>query len=130
LRLLFDTSVAIALRDGDPRILEKAAPLTPVALISAVTAVELESGVSRSAGGREQRRAALEALYETLDILPFGVPEAAAYGRIVAELGFARGLIIDRMIAAQALVAGATLVTLNARDFRAIAGLQLEDWSA
>ena len=130
MRLLFDTSVAIALRDGDPRILEKAAPLTPVALISAVTAVELESGVSRSAGGREQRRAALEALYETLDILPFGVPEAAAYGRIVAELGFARGLIIDRMIAAQALVAGATLVTLNARDFRAIAGLQLEDWSA
>ena len=130
MRFLFDTSVAIALRDGDPRILEKAAPLTPVALISAVTAVELESGVSRSVEGREQRRSALEALYETLDILPFGVPEAAAYGGIVAELGFARGLIIDRMIAAQALVAGATLVTLNARDFRAIAGLQLDDWSA
>jgi predicted nucleic acid-binding protein len=130
LRFLFDTNVAIALRDGDPRILEKAAPLTPVALISAVTAVELESGVSRSVEGREQRRAALEALYETLDILPFGVPEASAYGRIVAELGFARGLIIDRMIAAQALVAGAVLVTLNMRDFRAVPGLQLEDWSA
>jgi predicted nucleic acid-binding protein len=130
LRLLFDTSVAIALRDGDPRILEKAAPLTPVALISAVTVGQLESGVSGSAEGREQRRAALQALYETLDILPFGVPEAAAYGRIVAELGFARGLIIDRMIAAQALVADATLVTLKARDFHTIPDLQLQDWSA
>ena len=110
-------------------MLDRTAPLSPVALISSVTVVELEGGVGRAREGREQRRAALIALYETLDILPFGVREAAAYGRIVEALGFSRGLTIDRMIAAQALVADAMLVTLNPRDFRDIPDLQLEDWS-
>jgi tRNA(fMet)-specific endonuclease VapC len=33
------------------------------------------------------------------------------------------------MIAAQAIEAAATLATLNARDFRDIPGLTIEDWS-
>ena len=91
--------------------------------------VELEGGVARAEIGRDQRRAALEAMYESLDILAFGLDEASAYGRIISALGFSRGKIVDRMIAAQAIIADATLATLNARDFRGISGLQVDDWS-
>ena len=103
--------------------------LNPAPLVSIVTLVEMEGGVARAEVGKMQRRLSLDALYETLDILPFGAEEARAYGRILAENGFVRGRIVDRMIAAQAIVADATLVTLNARDFRDISGLRMEDWS-
>jgi len=129
LRYLLDTSVAIALRDGDPAILARSERLEPVPLVSIVTMVELEGGVARAEIGRDQRRAALDAMYESLDILTFGLDEASAYGRIVSVLGFSRGKVIDRMIAAQAVIADATLATLNARDFRGIPDLRVDDWS-
>lgn len=69
-------------------------------------------------------------MYEELDVLPFTGREAGIYRRIVEQLGFSRSRIIDRMIAAQAIVAGATLATLNPRDFRSIPGLTIEDWSS
>jgi tRNA(fMet)-specific endonuclease VapC len=91
--------------------------------------VELEGGVARSAAGREQRRAALDALYENFEVLPFTSREAELYGRIILTRGFARSKVIDRMIAATALAAGAPVVTLNPRDFREIPDLRVEDWS-
>lgn len=129
MRLLFDTSVAIAFRDGDAQVLTRAAGIEPVALLSAVSVVELEGGVARAQEGRDQRRRALDAMYDVLDIVPFGKREAVVYRRIVETLGFSRPLIMDRMIAAQAMAADATLATLNARDFRAIPDLKLEDWA-
>lgn len=129
MRILFDTSVAIAFRDGDPDILARAQAVEPVALLSAVTVVELEGGIARAPEGRQARRAALDAMYDVLDILLFGMAEATAYGAIVAKLGFSRTAIIDRMIAAQAIVAEACLVSLNPRGFRDIPGLTSEDWS-
>jgi len=128
-RLLFDTSVAIAFRDGDAHILGRSAGLEPVALLSAVSVVELEGGLARAHEGREQRRRALDAMYEVLDILPFGQREAAVYERIVETLGFSHSLIIERMIAAQAMAVDAVLATLNAADFRAIPDLKLDDWT-
>ena len=94
-----------------------------------MSVVELEGGVPVAAEGRDARRQSLDKLYAALDILPFGEREAGAYRAIVAELGFARRLVIDRMIAAQAIVAGAALATLNPRDFRDIPELRVEDWS-
>ena len=128
MRYLLDTSVAIALRDGDPAVLARGEHLDPTPLVTIVTMIELEGGVARAESGREQRRAALDAMCETLDIIAFGPAEALAYGRILTECGFVRGRVIDRMIAAQAIVAGATLATLNARDFRDIPDLKVEDW--
>lgn len=126
---MFDTSVAIPFRDGDRRILDRAAALDEPALLSILTVVELESGVAAARVDRPRRRASLDAMYELLEILPFTFREAAAYARIVKQLGFSRPRIIDRMIAAQALVAEAALATLNPRDFRDIPGLTIEDWS-
>ena len=125
---LFDTSVAIALRDGSPSILERVARLRSASL-SIVSVVELHGGVARSTEGRLQRAAALAELLSSLKVLDFGIEESAVYSRVVNELGFSRSKVLDRMIAAQALVASATLATLNPRDFRNIPDLVVEDWS-
>lgn len=63
--------------------------------------------------------------------VPFGDPEAHAAGRLRAQLR-ARGTPIgpfDSLIAASALVAGATLVTANVSEFQRVEGLLLLDWS-
>lgn len=112
-----------------PHILTRHEESGATAEISTVTMVELEGGVARASTGREQRRKALDAMYENLGVLPFTQREALAYGEIVRRLGFAWPKVIDRMIAACALVNGVRLATLNERDFRDIPGLQLEDWS-
>jgi predicted nucleic acid-binding protein len=67
-------------------------------------------------------------MLRTLEVVPFDDSSADAYGRIVEVTGFSRRKVFDRMIAAQALVHRATLVTLNADDFRDVPGLQLLEW--
>ncbi|HZF93970.1 MAG TPA: PIN domain-containing protein [Allosphingosinicella sp.] len=75
-------------------------------------------------------RTRLDLLLGELNALPFDAAEAAAYGRIVERRGYSRAKVLDRMIAAQAIVAGATLITLNPGDFRGIDELVLVPWSA
>jgi predicted nucleic acid-binding protein len=87
------------------------------------------SGVPTAPEGAAVRRAILDEMYQTLDILPFFEREADAYRSIIEALGFSRRLIVDRMIAATALANHLLLATLNPRDFRDVPGLQLEDWS-
>lgn len=109
--------------------LSKAERLDSPALLSILTIIELEGGVPAASEGAAARRAILDEMYEMLDILPFGEREGAAYRHIIDALGFSRTRIIDRMIAAQALVANARLATLNPRDFHRVPGLEVEDWS-
>lgn len=130
MRCLIDTNVAILLRDGEAAILDRLQTFSAPALLSSVSRVELESGVYRDPQLTPILRPRLAQMLDVLVELPFGPPEAAAYGAIVQACGFSRTRIIDRMIAAQAISAGTTLVTLNARDFRDIPGLAIEDWSA
>jgi tRNA(fMet)-specific endonuclease VapC len=63
-----------------------------------------------------------------MPVLDFGAAEADAYRAIVEAVGFSRRKLLDRMIAAQALVHHATLVTQNPSDFQDIPGLDLEVW--
>lgn len=130
MRLLLDTSVAVSLREGDEWTYENVAKLESRPLISIISVVELEGGAAKFVQGAEHRRLKLDALYASVEMLAFEWAEAQAYRSIVEAAGFSRAKIIDRMIAAQALVAGAALATLNPRDFRGIPGLTIEDWSA
>jgi tRNA(fMet)-specific endonuclease VapC len=125
---LLDTSVAVEVRDQNSAILSKISELDGTLAISAVTRVELEGGVYRLPEYTQLRRSRLDILYTIFTVLPFGNMEAAEYGAIVKLLSFSRRKILDRMIAAQALVAGATLVTLNPEDFAEIERLEVLPW--
>jgi predicted nucleic acid-binding protein len=74
---------------------------------------------------RNHELVAQEALFPAAAALPFTPVEAARAARLYLELHRGRGREIDLAIAAYALVLGASLWTLNARDFRDIPGLEL-----
>lgn len=128
LAFLLDTDVAIHLRDGDPAITGRIAALDGAVLLSIVTRVELEGGVYRSPEYAALRRIRLDAILEAIPTLPFDDADAHAYAGIVARAGYSRRKILDRMIAAQALVHRSTLVTLNQGDFADIPGLLTLPW--
>lgn len=125
---LLDTNVAIHLRDGDAAVMQKVAGLQGAVLISIVTRVELEGGVYREPSQAPLRRARLDAMLSAIPVLAFDDDAAQAYSAIVASVGYSRRKLLDRMIAAQALVHRATLVTLNPGDFSDIPNLSLLKW--
>jgi tRNA(fMet)-specific endonuclease VapC len=125
---LLDTSVAILLRDTDSEADHRLEALDAVPALSIVSQVELEGGVVAKPALAAKRRAALDALLLMLPVLPFDAGCMAAYRQIVETAGFSRRKVIDRMIAATALVHGLTLVTLNGADFADVPDLDLEVW--
>jgi predicted nucleic acid-binding protein len=125
---LLDTSVAIQLRDGDRAFRSRLATVDEIPSISAITRVELEGGVYANPTLAEKRRKAVDAVLREFIVLDITSEIAALYGQIVAQAGFSRRKIADRMIVATALAHGLGLVTLNARDFRDVPGLDLIEW--
>ena len=126
--LLLDTDVAIHLRDGDEVVTAKVAALPGAILLSVVSRVVLEGGIYRDPAQIGIRRPRLDAVLAALPVLAFDETAADAYRQIVESAGYSRRKILDRMIAAQALVHRATLVTRNAADFRDVPGLELMVW--
>jgi tRNA(fMet)-specific endonuclease VapC len=125
---LLDTSVALLLRDADTEADHHLASLDSIPSISIVSHIELEGGVIAKPALAAKRRSALDALLDVLPVLPFDPACAAAYRKIVESTGFSRRKVIDRMIAATALVNHLSLITLNRRDFVDVPGLDLEVW--
>ncbi|WP_313535011.1 type II toxin-antitoxin system VapC family toxin [Sphingomonas sp.] len=115
---LLDTCVCIRLlRGGGAPVARRIATADPGAIaISAISLAELMQGAGPGS-------AALDALLERVPVLGFDALAARAFPAARA----ARGRH-DRLIAAHALTLGATLVTHNGRDFRAVPGLRIEDW--
>jgi tRNA(fMet)-specific endonuclease VapC len=128
LAYLIDTNIAIHARDGTDRVLVRLAEHDGEVVLSALSLVELQRGIHRDQKLAALRQARLEVLLRGLPVLPFDARAAAAYGRIIAQCGWARGRDYDRMIAAHAISSESILVTDNQADFRDIPGLRIENW--
>ena len=127
---LLDTSVAVHLREGEGWATARLRQLDQDAFLSAITRVELEGGIHARPALTERRRAAVRAMLTSLPVLDFDFEMAETYGAILETTGFSRRKIVDRMIAATALVEGLTLITTNGDDFRDVPGLELVEWVA
>ncbi len=125
---ILDTNIAIHLRDGDAAVTAKVAALEGAILLSIVSRVELEGGVYRDPSEAAARRPLLDAVLASLPVLAFDDTCADAYRGIVQAAGYSRRKLLDRMIAAQALVHHAILVTRNGDDFRDVPGLEFLEW--
>ena len=125
---LIDTNIAIHARDGTDVVLDKLAEHDGEVLLSALSLAELQRGLYRDPAYTAIRLARLEVLLRGMPVLPFDASAAQAYGRIIAQCGWARGRDYDRMIAAHAISSGSVLVTNNEDDFRDIPGLSMENW--
>ena len=124
---IIDTNVAIDLVNNEPGIAERIAALPRRVILSVVTQVELAAGLLRAKADLNLR-ARIESMLATFSIADFTPASAAAYETIIQVTGFLRPRVLDRMIAAQALVSDATLITQNGKDFSDIPGLTLEIW--
>ncbi len=126
--LIIDTSLVIKLeREGAS--LDFNPTFDPdAAAISAVTVSELLVGSYRSSSGQGARRTAfVEAVLERFEALPITRSVARIHAQITASLMDSGQMIgqHDRWIAATAIEAGATVATLDRKDFERIPGLQV-----
>ena len=125
---LIDTNIAIHLRDGDPDVIQKFASHTGAVFMSALTLVELERGLHKNPALAPARQPRIDSVVRHIPVLAFDADAARAYGRIIAQCGWAKARDYDRMIAAHAISANAILVTNNEADFAGIPGLVVENW--
>jgi len=95
---------------------------------SIVVAAELRYGCAKK--GSARLLAKVEAVLETIPVLPLDVPADSQYGNIRPTLEAAGQTIglNDLLIAAHAHALGLTLITDNTREFNRIRGLGVENW--
>jgi tRNA(fMet)-specific endonuclease VapC len=130
-RYLLDTNIASHFIKGTCAAVDRHMNRVSMAqvAISAVTEGELRYGLARRPEATRLARLVEDFLIRVA-ILPWDSTCALQYGRLRAQQE-AQGTPLgnlDTMIAAQALAAGATLVS-NDGAFRRIKGLKIEDWS-
>jgi tRNA(fMet)-specific endonuclease VapC len=126
--IFVDTNVAIELRDDAASAGPRLARITPKPVFSLITWIELEAGVERVAALAAVRRQLLNELLAEIEVVMLTAADVASYGRIIAQSGFNRRRVLDRLIAAQVIARNATLVTANTEDFADIRDLKLMAW--
>lgn len=129
---MLDTNICIyAIKNKPESVLRELQKHLPSEIcISSVTYAELMHGVEKSQA-RERNLLALKILLANIEILPFDIEAAEAYGRIRAELERQGQPIgpLDMMIAGHACAKNSVLVTNNTREFSRITDLSLENWA-
>lgn len=130
MKYLLDTNICIYLINDRPASVRKRLQaLQPGDVgVSSITVAELAYGVAKT--GSARNRAALEGFLLPLEIAQFGLDAAMVYGEVRAGIE-RKGMPIgplDLQIAAHAITLSTILVTNNQREFRRVAGLQLENW--
>ena len=130
---LLDTDIcSYALKNKPPQIAKRLFSKAPSeVMVSTITVYELITGCEKSPAP-ERLLKDVNAFLAPFSKLVFTVEDAhrAELVRVSLEK---RGTPIgpyDILLAGQALARDLTLVTHNAREFRRVKGLKLEDWSA
>ncbi|NDB69354.1 MAG: type II toxin-antitoxin system VapC family toxin [Methylocystaceae bacterium] len=131
-----DTNVAIALLNGRPLQVRQRFDAardagTPI-FLSAIVFHELMYGAANSLRRAEnEEKIALFIASGSIQLIPFDEDAAATAAAIRAKLRRSGEPIgpYDLLIAAQALLRGATLITANTREFMRIPGLVVTDWA-
>ena len=129
---MLDTNACIAIIRRQPEAVLKRLRGKTIGQVglSSITLAELEFGAAKSERATEARNALAEFLLP-LEICPFDLAASASYGQVRAALERAGNPIgpLDTMIAGHALSLSAILVTNNVREFRKVAGLQIDNWA-
>jgi tRNA(fMet)-specific endonuclease VapC len=123
MKYLFDTNSIIYLLVDEYSALTQRVAETDVGDIgvSAISYAEISLGIYL---GKPPEQSLLDAFLVDVPLVPFD--EASA--RVYARLPFKRGSF-DRLIAAQAIQNGLTVISRNMRDFAELPGLRVEDWT-
>lgn len=129
---LLDTNICIYIRQARPPTVKvRFEHMAPGSLaMSVITWGELLYGACRSADPAAAR-ARLDRIASQIPVLGMPPETAHHYGDIRARLA-TRGELIgpnDLWIAAHARSASLILVTNNAREFRRVKGLKVENWA-
>ena len=132
-RFLLDTNICIYIRRQQPaQVMARFRRLKAgEAALSVVTYGELLYGAEKSPT-RTRAFRELDELASMMQVLPLPPEAARMYGSIRAALE-ARGEMIganDVWIAAHAKATDLTLVTNNEREFKRVAGLNIQNWTA
>lgn len=128
-RRLLDATTVFAAASGEMATLARLSRL-PVGDV-AISAIVYSELLSAMAGGKSARLIENVALLaQNVDILPFDRKAAETFGEMLRRIEPKRRRMLDRMVAAQAIAEGMTLVTLAPNDFSDLPGLKIESWAA
>ena len=128
--VLLDTNILIYFFKGQGNVGKRMLETSPkLVAVSCITLFELETGLLKSVSSAT-RRAQMNALIASVKILNVDHAVALAAAKIRAALEVQGQPIgpLDTLIAATALVAKASLVTRNVREFERVPGLFVENW--
>ncbi len=132
MRYLLDTNICIYIaKQKPPEVLARLRRLRPGDVgMSVITCLELVYGAWKSQH-REANLLRIQGLERLMPVLPLDASTSRHYGQTRAELERKGSPIgaYDLLIAAQALSLGLTLVTNNAREFRRVPQLIVENWA-
>ncbi len=123
MRYLLDTNIVIdVVLNLDEKVIGHLSETDATDVVtSSVAIAEMMHGSVR---GKPPPMHLIEPFLEEVPALPFDLAAARMY----AKLSFKRRSF-DRLIAAQALALGLTVVTRNERDFADVPGLKVENWT-
>jgi tRNA(fMet)-specific endonuclease VapC len=132
-----DTDMLTLYEEGHPKVIGRVAAHSPEDLATTIITVEEQLSswftMLRRASNRQASAQTYRRLTETVTFLG-RIPIISFTEEAMARYETLRGMKLnvggmDLRIAAIVLEDGAVLVTRNARDFRRVPGLVIEDWS-
>jgi tRNA(fMet)-specific endonuclease VapC len=130
LQYMLDTNICIYLiKNYPPRLRERFNRLAEQLCISSVTLAELHYGAEKSVRRLENLQA-IEQFCARLEVLAFPAKAAAHFGQIGADVERLCTPVgpLDMLISAHARAEGLIVVTNNARKFRRLPGVRVENW--